>query len=148
MPRNKDRYPDHVLPSRERRAEWKQIAAINDDPDYDRRWLAFWKQTLDQLRDQRTWEDCDVPLLDEFVKWVRQAEDHRAAAESDAYQTHTESRRVFAHPGFGLERAARQEARAVARLLAIDPEARWEAGAGGEPAGGEDDAPESDQAGL
>jgi phage terminase small subunit len=144
MPRNRTQYPDRLMPGKELRQLWKQRGEMLEDPDYDARWFAVWKVTLDLCRDQETWDDRDLHLLAEYVEWRRLAEDHRSEAEGDPYQTHEESGRVFAHPGFQNALAARREARTVAEQLCLTPEARRAAGLDD----GGDDGPIGDQAGL
>jgi phage terminase small subunit len=144
MPRRRDLYPERLMPSKDLRALWRHRGAMLEDPDYDARWLAAWKETLDLLRDQGTWDDRDLRLLAEYIDWRRLGDDHQAEAEQDPYRVHAESGRVFAHPGFQNAVAARREARAVAQLLLLSPDARREAGLDD---GGED-GPNGDQAGL
>jgi phage terminase small subunit len=132
------------MPSKELRAIWRKRGEMLDDPDYDARWLAAWKATLDTCRDQETWDDRDLHLLAEYIDWRRLAQDHQAEAEDDPYRVHEESGRVFAHPGFQNALAARREARVVAEQLCLSPDARRGAGLDD---GGED-GPSGDQAGL
>lgn len=147
MPRSA-KYPEHLIPSTDLRAVWKQRGDMLDDPDYDTRWVKYWKAVLDQLRDQGTWDDRDVGLLAEFVEWSRLADDHQREAEDAPYRVHAESGRVFAHPGFAHARDARREAREVRRELGLGPDGRAAAGlTWGDPGGGSN-GDESDQEGL
>lgn len=149
MPRNKARYPARLMPSDELRAVWTQRGDMADDPGYDGRWLRFWKSTLDQLRDQGTWDDRDVGLLSEYVEWCRLADDHQREAEDNPYRVHAESGRVFAHPGFTHARDARREAREVRRELGLGPDGRAGAGLAWSGAdGGGNDGDRGDQTGL
>jgi phage terminase small subunit len=138
------RYPERLMPPKRTRDAWRTRGRELGDKDYAARWLRFWKATLDACRDQATWEDRDVGILAEFVDWSRLAADHQAEAESSPYQTHEESGRKFAHPGFVLARDARREARVLAAELLLTPESRRLAGYDEEAP----DAPKGDQAGL
>lgn len=133
------------MPRRPLRDAWAARGRALKDRGYSARWLRFWKATLDTLREQGTWDDRDVDVLAEYVEWRRLAEQHQREAEASPYQEHSESGRVFAHPGFAQARDARREAREVARQLLLTPEARREAGLDEE---GDDDVPTGDQAGL
>lgn len=102
---------------------------------YVRFWRSFWRRTVLELMEQGTWEPRDERLLAEFVEWSRLADFHARAAAAAPYVKSSASGRVFAHPGWRLEREARREARLVADRLLLGV------------AFGDDDAP-FDQVGL
>lgn len=129
MPRDRSKYPDRLLPTDKTRKQWRvaagKLAVEVDDqisPDtYVKDWMKFWKDALDELRDQNTWEDRDVRRLAEYVEWMRLADFHGRIANADPYNT-GDSGRTFAHPGFKLQQDAMIQARIVAEKLLIGVE--------------------------
>lgn len=118
MPR---KHPPRLLPDAETRLLWRQAAGHLGvaEQTYVTRWLRFWTRALEELQDREIWVDTDVRLLAEFVEFNRQADFHLRNANANPYRTHTDSGRVFAHPGFALSRDARVQARVVADRLGL-----------------------------
>jgi phage terminase small subunit len=89
----------------------------------DKRWAVMWDQKLKVLKDQGTWSPDLREFLEDYLWYRRQADAHRGEAALDPFFTN-EHGRTFAHPGFAMAREDEREARALADLLVLTPEAR------------------------
>lgn len=119
-----------------RRCEELQPAATPDD--FDQEAVALHSRTLTALREQGTWRDHDLDLLDRYVRREQDARRFRAARESTGDFQQAKAR-VYAHPAIDKERDALRDVQSLADALVITPDARKRHGRDGKEGDGADE---------
>ena len=86
----------------------------------------FWERTLEHLREQRTWQDSDVPLLERYVRACENARHARAKIPPEG-TTRGSQGQLVEHPAIKTAREAERDAHKYAEALILTPDARRKA---------------------
>jgi len=98
--------------------------ALNEPPhDLEDRWLELWRQLRDKLDERGRWSPTTSANLTRYVRCVRSAEVHQAAADAEPYVEGSTGQKR-AHPGAKLARDAQAEAQELAKDLRLR-DLRW-----------------------
>jgi phage terminase small subunit len=81
-------------------------------------------RTLEALREQGTWRDHDIDLLNRYVRREEDARKFRRARIQFGDFQQSKSMRVYANPAIDKERDALRDVQGLADALVITPDAR------------------------
>lgn len=99
--------------------------------DLDRISKELWKRTIEQLREQGTWADSDLPLLERYIRSVEvgRLSRHRIADRAKrtpeaAYTTRGSQGQLVQHPDLKTAREAERDANDYAQDLLLTARVR------------------------
>jgi P27 family predicted phage terminase small subunit len=93
----------------------------------------LWHLTQRQLREQRTWEDQDAPLLERYVRAILTAAAARALIEQEGFTVAGSRGQPRIHPALDVAERNEDRAQKFATALLLTPEMRKRHGIEPEP---------------